>query len=203
MVEEAMGSRISRIGEREALKGYRSSPVGAGSVGELRLKESITTDAGKTYKGQAAFMEMAFTGTPGLTGPIKSIILNVPNYKDRVLRLDLWQDTDPLFDKYRIRLWLAGDYDIPEGGTSGAGAPKIVPGGVGALPVLFIPAIIVALGVLALFGAVVWKVTKVSWGKAVAGISTLMIAAGVVLVGSLYVMSRPSSPTPARQRRRA
>lgn len=166
-------------------------------IGELAKVVDEQQPLGDQYRGPTAVMDMSFTGTPGLRGPIKATVLGIDSIADKVLRIEIWQDTEPLFDRYRVRVTLAGDYAIPPEGLEGEGVPDEgeISGirargvqGIGALPLLFIPAIATALGILGILGVIAWRVYKASWGSLVAGGSALLLVAGAVAIGGIWLL---------------
>ncbi|KKL08189.1 hypothetical protein LCGC14_2578360, partial [marine sediment metagenome] len=117
-----MALKLSTLEQSEGNpKGAKETMAG---VGALNLSVRDETELAKTYVGKGAMLELAFTGIPGLRGPIKTLIKfggNIsPIVRRQLLKLEIWQDTEPLFDRYLVRVWYAGDSSIPEEGIQGS-----------------------------------------------------------------------------------
>jgi hypothetical protein len=98
-----------------------------------------------SYEGLAGYVEAEFQGIPGLSGPIRWAIEEWAGFNRlTLLSLKVWQDTAPIFDRYKIELYF---HDSPIAWA------------------VIIPLLIKAIMALGL-GVLAWKVTEVMFKPA-------------------------------------
>lgn len=192
-------SSVSQTKAGTAMSNFYA-PVGHGTVqgvepgiGELRMSVAEAFPLDKTYSGKGKLLEMSFTGIPGLRGTISSVIKFsdkvTPELRSRMLKYEIWQDTSPLFDKYLVRLWVAGE-DLGEDGEGTVkdgktgGVSGISSSGVGVLPVLIVAAIAVSIILVGI--TIAYKITTVDINRAIqTGSNALVVLGAIAVVGFL------------------
>ena len=144
------------------------------------------TALASSYSGPAGYAEFEFSGIPGLKSTIAKGIERSEAF-GKVLHYEVWQDTAPSMDRYRIKAWLVGEYATGSGEVVKGDVLKGITGsqGVGflplAIPFLLLAKIIVLVGIAALIGIILWKVLRTSWGQAAASILGSPFAWGIMV----------------------
>jgi len=157
------------------------------------ISREVTTPRGDSYHGPSSQLVMAFSGTPGLSGTIAAAINAgtgwTPGLRGKLLHYVIEQDTAPIFDGYRVTVDMEGAPERESSGTvrngvvteNGVGSRS---GGIGAWPAIIVIAI--AIGILALFGALTFKLARSSWkdigGGIAAGLGPLLLIGGGLFI---------------------
>lgn len=174
-------------------------------VSAFGLTHSEDTPLAKTYRGKAAIFEFSFPAIPGLTGAIvagvKGSAFISPQIRSQILRIEVWQDKEPTFDRYHVRVWIAGEIPDSENGAQGTVNPRnpLLPGGaeeviegVGAGPLLIplgaIVTILLFVIPLTILGVIAWKLSKVDFGKATEDVTKGLVIVGVIAVVAWLVL---------------
>ena len=176
-LSEMDGERVNTPGEMG--NGARGTGAGIqiGAFNNDKTPFVFQSLLANEFKGPSSLSEMEFPAIPGLKGLIGRAVQETAAIQDSLLRVEVWQDTAPIFDKYRVRVWTAGAVVNEESGTttaseivsSGGVSPGVSGAGVGFLPLAIIPLallfkIVVVVGVAAIIGVLIWKVSKTEWG---------------------------------------
>ena len=60
------------------------------------------------YEGEALELDFEFRGVPGLLVPLREVMEAWANQHGRLMELYIWQDTDPIFDRWRVYMLAHG-----------------------------------------------------------------------------------------------
>ena len=180
--------------------------VGVGAFEDDQTPFIEETDLARTYNGPAGLSEIEFPAIPGLKGTIVNAVKGASAFQKDLLRIEVWQDTSPFFDKYRIRVWTRGDIEEGQGEaskseildaarTSGVGGVNSNGVGfiiLGSVTVLLLIKLILIVGAAVIVGVLIWKASKVSWGDVAGGIiARPLILFGIIGIGAgLLLVSR-------------
>lgn len=134
---------------------------------ELALSKRYEPEA-TDYKGEAEYMEAEFTGIPGLKYPILwAIEAKSAMEGGQLLTVEIWQDTEPTFDKYKLKIAL---HASPFAWTA------------------LIAAIAAILGIITI---IAWKVIESVWPKIAPTLNLMSIAGiGMAAMGLLYLAKK-------------
>lgn len=61
-----------------------------------------------TYRGEVLVLDFEFQGIPGLLVPLRETLEFWANQNGRLIELFIWQDSDPLLDKWRVYMQAHG-----------------------------------------------------------------------------------------------
>lgn len=175
---------------------YLEYQAGVGAFSDDQTPFAKDTALLSAYSGPVSLTEFQFPATPGLKGIIGDAVYLAAEFISKLLRVEVWQDTEPFFDAYLVRVWTAGE---EQEGTGTATADEILSAGssggleglgsdvgVGFLPALLaIPflvmlKVVVIIGVAAILGTVVWRVSK-------SGISVGLGTPFILVAGALAI----------------
>ena len=177
---------------------YTEYLVGVGAFADDQTPYGKNTALLSSYSGPVSLTEFQFPAVPGLKGIIGDAVLLTAEFASKLLRVEVWQDTAPFFDEYLVRIWTAGAEQEGTGtATAGeilsAGAAGGLEGEVGvgllpallAIPFLVMLKVVVVIGVAAILGALVWRVSRSGIS---AGLGTpFLLVAGAL--GIAYLLS--------------
>ncbi len=206
-LSELDGERVSSPGAMGTGAGGTGAGMQIGSFQNDKTPFVFQSSLAEEYQGPSALSEMEFPAIPGLKGLIGRAVQGTAAIQDAVLRIEVWQDTAPIFDKYRVRIWTAGEVAQNENGTataseilSSGGLSGGVSGagvGVGFLPLAIIPLavlfkIVAVVGVAAIIGVLIWKVSKTEWGGPLVKLAFNPLVIGLVAGAAvlLFVQSK-------------
>jgi hypothetical protein len=158
------------------------------AYGPLAFEQRVerTFPGALDYRGTAGLATLEFSALPGLSGAIAWVLdastAISPAIRDAMLRYTIEQDTDPFFDRYRVRVWLAGEFDNELSGTYPS-SYDISPGAIVALPLTagMVLAIAGALSLLGIAGAIAYSIINVDWQVIAEEQGTWLVIGGVAV----------------------
>ena len=153
-----------------------------------------------TYQGPEAWLEFEFNFFFPFGGDELAVLLEIalfsvdvlPVIQANYLRYTIESDQDPLPDRYRVRIMLAGEVEKSQG-VLGPFPPlsQARPQALFAIPPLLV--IVTAIGIILIFAVIAWRTYTVGLGPAIFGGEGLipgLLTLGAIGVGLYLVFGR-------------